>query len=166
MCLLMSVGFKDRLWGMERFVHMFHKIKHLKKLICVFFVMLVCCSCNPATLYTEFDEDLLAILSAQYGITVPESATFISAANYRVARDPTFTTTFDVPQDDLVGMLNYKRWDKKTIEWLSSRTEKEKSYITEQIDVDWIFRYKHSKPQLKIEIQEHDAYRIILSHCY
>ncbi len=79
----------------------------MKKAVCVFVSLIIALSltsCNisgPLTIESGFSEKLVALLSEQYELNIPESAQFVSGYFERAFRDPSVVVYFTVPENEI-----------------------------------------------------------------
>lgn len=89
----------------------------MKKVVC-FLVSLIlalsltsCMASGPLTIESGFSEKLVALLSEQYELNIPESAEFVSGYFERAFRDPSVVIYFTVPENE-IETLFINNWEK------------------------------------------------------
>ena len=111
-----------------------HKFANcLKPVLCVFFIVIICCSCDRS--YSEMNTELKSIMSEQYGIDMPESAKLIKGKyNEFLARDPYLEVVFEISAGDMYDTFSKRMWEASDITLALNGS------VGTEVSIDWIYK--------------------------
>ena len=111
-------------------------IKNICVLV-VFVVIVSCSSCSRDKAFTSFTPELKELLTKQYGVTINDSAVFISAQNYTaLERDPYLQVVFTIPKAHIQTVFKSDWWNVSYLTSLGNPGHNEVE-ITNQEQDEW-----------------------------